>query len=63
MSDQILPLTHSQMLIWSGQQLAPHEPIYNMAFRFRFSDSLDVHRFQAAFRQLVSSSDALHTVI
>ena len=51
------------MLIWTGQQLSPDAPIYNMAFRFQFTGAIDVQLFQTAVTQLVESSDSLRSVI
>ena len=34
-------LTRSQLLIWTGQQLHPHAPLYNMAFAFTIHDRID----------------------
>ena len=60
---EVLPLTDSQMLIWTGQQLAPAAPIYNMAFRFSIEKALAPARFRRAFQELLKSSDALRTVV
>jgi amino acid adenylation domain-containing protein/non-ribosomal peptide synthase protein (TIGR01720 family) len=56
-------LTHSQLMIWMGQQLEPESPLYNMALCFRFDGAIDPALFQSAFSKLVSYSDALRTVI
>ena len=58
-----LPLTQGQQLIWSGQQLHPESPLYNMAFMFTLSGSLDADVFGRAFGILVSRCEALRTVI
>lgn len=56
-------LTHSQLMIWMGQQLEPQSPLYNMAWCFSFDGIVDANHFQRAFSRLVSCSDALRTVI
>lgn len=55
-------LTRAQYLIWSGQQLHPTTPLYNMVMAFEFAGALDEERFAAAFETLVASTDALRTV-
>jgi len=57
----IKELTKSQLMIWLGQKLLPHSPMYNMAISFRW-ENLSVDRFRAAFQQLVEQSDAMRTV-
>ena len=54
-------LSKSQFLIWMGQQLQPDAPMYNMAFTFRFTESIDVPIFHQAFRQLIASCDILRS--
>jgi len=56
-------LTQSQFLIWTGQQLSPLSPMYNMAFAFELQGSIEEVTFNKAFLQLVSQSDAMRTVI
>lgn len=55
-------LTNSQHLIWIGQSLNPDQPLYNMAMCFEFSGSINVDKFQEAFRVLVRQHDVLRTV-
>lgn len=55
-------LTQSQLLIYTGQQLNPEAPLYNMALAFHLHGVVDETRFCAAFSQLVAQSDALRTV-
>ena len=55
-------LTQSQLLIWTGQQLSPNVPLYNMVHTFDFKGSIDVDHFQNAFQTLVDKSDAMRTV-
>lgn len=56
-------LTPSQLHIWLGQALHPTSPLYNMAFAYVLSGRIDPGRFRAAWRAVVSSSDALRTSI
>ncbi|MFK7888465.1 MAG: amino acid adenylation domain-containing protein [Gammaproteobacteria bacterium] len=53
------PLTRSQQLIWTGQQLQPSEPLYNMALSFRIQGDLDTAAFERAFALLLQQADAL----
>jgi amino acid adenylation domain-containing protein len=55
-------LTQSQLLIWTGQQLSPNVPLYNIAFTFELSGEINVVHFQRAFQILIDKSDAMRTV-
>ena len=55
----LLPLTRSQHLIWTGQQLQPDEPLYNMVLSFAIDGPVDPTVFAAAFDRLVQHADAL----
>jgi amino acid adenylation domain-containing protein len=55
-------LTQSQLLIWTGQQLSPNVPLYNIAFTFELSGEINVLHFQRAFQILIDKSDAMRTV-
>lgn len=54
-------LTQAQSLIWTGQQLHPSVPLYNMVMAFRIEGALDAAAFQRAFDDLVAGTDALRT--
>ncbi|MEM6672428.1 MAG: amino acid adenylation domain-containing protein [Planctomycetota bacterium] len=54
-------LSHSQQLIWMGQQLSPERPLYNMSLAFEIEGRLDPDLFLRAFECLVLSSDALRS--
>jgi len=56
------PLTESQLLLWTGQQIHPDVPLYNMIFTFEISGEIDVMAFQKAFAELVVRCDAMRTV-
>lgn len=55
-------LTQSQSQIWTGQQLSPTSPLYNMAFTFEFHGSINIENFRSAFQLLLAQSDAMRTV-
>jgi len=55
-------LTQSQILLWTGQQLNPESPLYNMAFTFELIGGIQEEHFQVAFQKLVEQSDALRTI-
>lgn len=54
-------LTQAQRLIWTGQQLDPDAPLYNMSLSFRISGPVDPLLFQTAFDNLVAGTDSLRT--
>ncbi|MGB3149317.1 MAG: amino acid adenylation domain-containing protein, partial [Maribacter sp.] len=62
MSNNHLPLTQSQLSLWTGQKLNPNVPLYNMAHSFDISGNIDVAIFLESFAMLVKKVDALRTV-
>ena len=56
-------LSRSQLLIWTGQQLNPDAPLYNMVLTFEISGSVNLPAFRRAFQALVDTSDAMRTQI
>lgn len=56
-------LTRSQLLIWTGQQLNPGVPLYNMAMAFELKGHLDIDRFKKALQKVINACDALRTVV
>jgi amino acid adenylation domain-containing protein len=56
-------LTQSQLWIWTGQQLSPDLPLYNVVFTFELSGEIDVSHFQTAFQILINQSDSMRTVV
>lgn len=52
-------LTRSQFLIWTGQQISPELPIYNMGWRFTLGAEIDPDRFASAVQSLVQAADTL----
>ena len=55
-------LTQSQLLMWTGQQLSPDSPMYNMALSFRIPSEINISHFQEAFQKMLQLSDAMRTV-
>ena len=58
-----IPLTHQQMLMWSGQQLDPLSPIYNMGFWIEIPTALDEEIFCNAFQSVVDHSATHRSII
>lgn len=56
-------LSHSQLMMWMGQQLQPESPLYNMVLCFRLAVPIDAARLERAFNTVIAASDALRTVI
>ena len=54
-------LTKSQQLLWTGQELNPSSPLYNMALSFEIKGAIDPELFCKAFQQLVDQCDAMRT--
>src|SRR5215204_4503056 len=61
-ADNLSNLTQSQLWIWTGQQLSPNVPLYNVVFTFELSGEINVSRFQTAFQILINKSDSIRTV-
>lgn len=55
-------LTWSQRLLWTGQELHPGSPLYNMALAFEIQGPLDLDAFDQAFQAVLNGCDALRTV-
>jgi len=55
-------LTESQLLLWTGQQMHPNAPLYNMIFTFEISGKINVEAFQEAFAVLCVQCDAMRTI-
>jgi amino acid adenylation domain-containing protein len=56
-------LTPRQLLIWTGEKLAPTIPASNMVMRFDLTGKLDCQRFADAFAEVVAITDILRTTI
>ncbi len=61
-SAKYFDLTKSQLLIWTGQQIIPSSPMYNMALAFELPIAIDAAKFQLAFQKLIDCCDAMRTV-
>ncbi len=57
-----LPLSPAQSVLWTGQQMHPEQPLYNMAFVFRLHGPLDIDLFRVAFNDLVLACEAMRLV-
>ena len=57
-----IPLTQSQLSIWTGQRLHPNSPLHNVVFTFDVSGALSETIFKQAFQKLVHCTDALRLV-
>ena len=60
--DNITDLTQSQLWIWTGQQLSPDLPLYNVVFTFELAGEIDVARFRTAFQSLIDQCESMRTV-
>jgi amino acid adenylation domain-containing protein len=58
----VRPLTHSESLVWTGQQLAGEQPVYNMAFGL-YLDDLQIDPFRRAFETLVHRFPPLQATV
>ncbi|HEX5734993.1 MAG TPA: amino acid adenylation domain-containing protein, partial [Blastocatellia bacterium] len=56
-------LTRNQLLIWAGQKLQPHVPLYNMAHAYTIHQEIEPELFQRAFQEVINDADALRIVI
>ena len=50
-------LSSFQTLVWTGQQLEPDSPMYNMAFKLTLSGPVDVERFEQAVRHVFQDTE------
>ena len=57
-----LALTTAQKLIWTGQQLHPGVPLYNMALAYTIQGVIDHDKFSRAFQLLLNYCDSMRTV-
>jgi amino acid adenylation domain-containing protein len=60
--ERLKNLTQSQLMIWTGQELNPAVPLYNVILKFDLFGSIDTACFKKAFGLLVQQSDAMRTV-
>ncbi|TWU04991.1 non-ribosomal peptide synthetase [Stieleria varia] len=55
-------LASNQRMIWLGQQRYPEHPLYEVPHVFEIRGDVDPTKFQAAFEQLVNSTEILRTI-
>ena len=53
-------LTAAQLGVWYAQQFGPDNPVYNVGGYLEITGPLDMSLFEAALRQTVDETDALH---
>lgn len=56
-------LTRNQLLIWLGNEAAPHQALYNELTVFVVDGEIDPVRFDLALGDVVETTDALRTVV
>jgi len=57
-----MSLTQNQLLLWTGQQLNPDTPLYNMVMTYEIESAISIPHFKLAFQKLVDKSDVLRSV-
>ncbi len=60
--DPFIPLTQSQLSLWTGQRMHPDAPLHNVVYTFDISGDLNPLIFKQAFQVLVDSTDILRMV-
>ena len=55
-------LTQSQLMFWTGQELSPGVPLYNVAMIFELGGPIDPKHFGLAFQGLIDRCDPMRTV-
>uniref|UniRef100_UPI0035938AC1 amino acid adenylation domain-containing protein n=1 Tax=Pricia sp. TaxID=2268138 RepID=UPI0035938AC1 len=61
--DKYIPLTQSQLSLWTGQRMHPGSPLHNVVYTFDISGDLSTLFFKNAFQTLIDRTDVLRTVI
>ena len=56
------PLTASQLLLWTGQEMNPGIPLYNMGMSFEIQAEINIEQFQQAFQEVIRQTDAMRMV-
>ena len=59
---KLFDLTQGQLMMWTGQELNPDSPLYNMVLLFEIKGAINTEHFSSAFQILVNQSDALRMV-
>ncbi|MGB6153510.1 MAG: amino acid adenylation domain-containing protein, partial [Pricia sp.] len=57
-----LPLTQSQLSLWTGQRMHPDSPLHNAVYTFDIAGAVNVSTFKKAFQHVLNTTDALRTV-
>ncbi|MFT6269798.1 MAG: amino acid adenylation domain-containing protein [Alphaproteobacteria bacterium] len=57
-----IPITTTQNLILTGQQIQPLDPLYNMVMVYRIAGAISPVHFRLAFDTLVNNCDAMRIV-
>ncbi|MXN79877.1 amino acid adenylation domain-containing protein [Burkholderia sp. 4701] len=57
--NDVLPLTHSQRVMWLQWKYAPHDPAYNNPLLFTLDGELDVARLKRAFVAVADAHPAI----
>ncbi len=57
--NDVLPLTHSQRVMWLQWKYAPHDPAYNNPLLFELDGNLDVDRLKRAFVAVAGAHPAI----
>ncbi|TDQ50729.1 non-ribosomal peptide synthetase [Actinorugispora endophytica] len=54
------PLTGAQTGVWLAQQVAPEDPVYNIAWTLAVDGDVDLDRLRAAVRRAVGEAESVH---
>ncbi len=57
-----IPLTQSQLLLWTGQKLNPEVPLYNVPYAYVISGAVSESVFSMAFQKLINKVDVMRTI-
>ena len=60
--ENLLPLTQSQLTLWTGQQMHPNVPLHDVVYTFDINGTLNESTFEKAFQILVSENDIFKTI-
>ncbi|MBK1784236.1 non-ribosomal peptide synthetase [Prauserella cavernicola] len=55
-----VPLTGAQSGIWLAQQIAPDDPVYNIAWYLALTGEVDLGRLSAAVEQAIAEAQSVH---
>lgn len=60
--EALLPLTQSQLSLWTGQRMHPEVPLHNVVYTFDISGPIDEAAFANAFQVLIKQTDVLRAI-